>query len=356
MSTKSSLKATSVRRPLAYAKWALVLLTVFAVALPIVAQNGARLEAADTSDGSVQATGQTAPGISCPADYPNLVAGPWTAYPPPLSNALIWGWINEISAGFNLAEPVNGALQVWSVVGHPEAGCPGGSDPLCDPVAYPDQLNEHFNIFVDGAFKFYAGDPGDHQYVFHGNIPIGTVAAGAHTITFAHAGNDGGNVSGPSVGFIVGLCGASQDTGWDKSSLQFVGQCTGDCSQVSATVCNYGDRSMTGPSTWELFYAPSGNPKNGSMIASGTINPLAAGACQALSYDPGGISGNYMFKAYQRPGHPGTGELWSEACGLACAVAPAAAPQGDVQPQEQSDPVPAASNPGSGNPGKKKDK
>lgn len=111
--------------------------------------------------------------------------------------------------------------------------------------------------------------------------------------------------------------------GWDKSSLSFTAGCEGDCEQVRATVCNGADsRDMQGPSSWELYWSASGNPKNGSVIASGTINPLAAGACQTLTYNPAdnpnGASGNYMFKAYQRPGHPGKGELWSESCSVIC--------------------------------------
>jgi YqxM protein len=125
-----------------------------------------------------------------------------------------------------------------------------------------------------------------------------------------------------------GLCGCGvPDTDceveWDRSSLHFDGDCEGDCDEIAATVCNGADsEDMDGPSIWELYWAASGNPKNGVVIASGTIDPLAAGECQVLTYDPGdnsnGASGNYMFKAYQRPGHPGTTELWSEACELAC--------------------------------------
>ena len=74
---------------------------------------------------------------------------------------------------------------------------------------------------------------------------------------------------------------------------------------------------MAGSTRWELYWALSGNPKDGVIIASGSIGPLAAGACQTLTHAPSG-SGNYMFKAYQRPGHPGTGEIWSATCELVC--------------------------------------
>ena len=112
---------------------------------------------------------------------------------------------------------------------------------------------------------------------------------------------------------------------WDHSSLYFDEDygCQGDCTEISALVCNGQDsENMEGPTTWELYWIASGNPKDGTVIASGTIEPLDAGECQLLTYNPqdnpNGSSGNYMFKAYQRPGHPGTGELWSEACELEC--------------------------------------
>jgi YqxM protein len=112
---------------------------------------------------------------------------------------------------------------------------------------------------------------------------------------------------------------------WDHSSLYFDEDygCQGDCDEISVTVCNGDDsEDMEGTTTWELYWIASGNPKDGEVIASGTINALAQGECQVLTYDPGdnpnGPSGNYTFKGYQRPGHPGTGELWSEACELEC--------------------------------------
>ena len=67
-----------------------------------------------------------------------------------------------------------------------------------------------------------------------------------------------------------------QPSGWDKSSLSFKGSCTGDCKVVKAQVCNTGDRDMQGTSTWELYYAETGNPKNGTVIE--TIPALLASA------------------------------------------------------------------------------
>ena len=121
---------------------------------------------------------------------------------------------------------------------------------------------------------------------------------------------------------LLAACGGDE---WDRSSLYFGASCEGDCDEITATVCNGDDsEDMDGPSTWELYWIATGNPKDGVVIASGTIDALAAGECQVLTYDPGdnpnGASGNYMFKAYQRPGHRGTGELWSDACELDCPV------------------------------------
>jgi hypothetical protein len=109
---------------------------------------------------------------------------------------------------------------------------------------------------------------------------------------------------------------------------------------------------MKGSTAWQLYWAADGNPKSGFIITGGTIDKLLApGECEDLTYDPGdnamGVSGNYMFKAYQRLGHPGKGELWSEACEIQCLVAVKTAPSADTpsqgEPQEpqapQAEPV-----------------
>jgi len=107
-------------------------------------------------------------------------------------------------------------------------------------------------------------------------------------------------------------------TDWDKSSLVFTGACSGDCSELKAEICNSGE-DMDGPSTYEVWWAVSGNPKNGSSVYTGTVDALTHDECADLTYNPANQSGNYMFKAYQRPGHSGAGVLWSEECSIACA-------------------------------------
>jgi TasA anchoring/assembly protein len=103
------------------------------------------------------------------------------------------------------------------------------------------------------------------------------------------------------------------DDEWDRSSLEFQGEGY-DCvaGQLWAVVKNVNGGDMAGPSTWELWYHPTDGPKNGSMVAGPfTLDPLASGQGATLYIAPVMGTGHYMFKAYQRPGHPDGGELWS---------------------------------------------
>lgn len=98
---------------------------------------------------------------------------------------------------------------------------------------------------------------------------------------------------------------------WDKSSLAFIKQ-NSTPDYISATIENGKDSDdMKGTVTYEVYWAPKGNPKNGEIVYTGVVDELAAGESQLLTYIPSN-EGNYMFKAYQHPNHPGTGELWSE--------------------------------------------
>jgi hypothetical protein len=114
---------------------------------------------------------------------------------------------------------------------------------------------------------------------------------------------------------------------WDKSSLYFSGVCSGNCQQVKAKICNGEDsRDMKGPTSFQVYYAPKGNPKNGSIVASGIVPALKSGECTYLTYNPNNIAGNYMFRAEQRPGHPGTGVLWSTMCKVSSCQIPTTPP------------------------------
>ncbi|MFN7035251.1 MAG: hypothetical protein ACK4SN_02700 [Bellilinea sp.] len=136
------------------------------------------------------------------------------------------------------------------------------------------------------------------------------------------------------VGLLLGMfpqpVGATVAPEWDKSSLTFKGSCTGDCEAVKAKICNTGDRDMAGPSAYEVYWAASGNPKSGTLVATGTVPALKKNTCSYLTYDPktnpNGSAGNYMFKAYQRPGHPGAGVLWSDQCSVGQCSLPTATP------------------------------
>jgi YqxM protein len=101
---------------------------------------------------------------------------------------------------------------------------------------------------------------------------------------------------------------------WDKSSLVFVNQGS-DCEgsgNVWVTVKNSGSEAMAGPTLWELWYASSGSPKSGEVIATEEIPVLDVEQPYLISTAAISGSGTYMFKAYQRPGHPGAGVLWSD--------------------------------------------
>lgn len=127
---------------------------------------------------------------------------------------------------------------------------------------------------------------------------------------------------------LEALGGGHGDHGdWDKSSLSFVDE-DGTCELISAEVRNGRDsRDMRGSTTWELYWIASGNPKDGVVVASGTIPALDNGDSYTMSYNPAdnpnGPDGEYMFKAYQRPDHPGTGVLWSGSISLeGCVLEP----------------------------------
>lgn len=103
---------------------------------------------------------------------------------------------------------------------------------------------------------------------------------------------------------------------WDQSSLKFVAG--GDewdedgHLRIFGVVMNGDDsKPMQGVVNYELFFAEKGNAKSGTIIESGEIPALAPGETFTLYHKPT-ASGNYKFKAYQRPGHPGKGELWGD--------------------------------------------
>jgi YqxM protein len=103
---------------------------------------------------------------------------------------------------------------------------------------------------------------------------------------------------------------------WDRSSLKFENAAGFDCvAGFYNFLKNGGDQAMKGPSTFVLYYQATGSPtpnNPGMEIARGEISILKKGQSIKLSFLPQDkpSKGTYKFMAYQRPGHPGNGELW----------------------------------------------
>ncbi|WP_318243534.1 amyloid fiber anchoring/assembly protein TapA [Fictibacillus norfolkensis] len=109
---------------------------------------------------------------------------------------------------------------------------------------------------------------------------------------------------------------------WDKSSLLFLPntkQLTNknQCLPVKVTIKNGGDKDMHRSVNYEVWWAEKGNPKDGMKISSGEVKALKSGESLVLSLTPT-KNGIYKLKAFQRPGHPGKGELWSDEIAVNC--------------------------------------
>ncbi|WP_113928307.1 amyloid fiber anchoring/assembly protein TapA [Bacillus sp. P14.5] len=101
---------------------------------------------------------------------------------------------------------------------------------------------------------------------------------------------------------------------WDESSLKFLSKTSDkeNCLPITAAVENGKDSGdMQGPVKYEVYWIDKGNPQSGPLIEVGEIPPIKKGETFNLEYQPT-KNGNFMFKAYQRPMHPGKGVLWSE--------------------------------------------
>ncbi|RBW68312.1 hypothetical protein [Bacillus taeanensis] len=103
------------------------------------------------------------------------------------------------------------------------------------------------------------------------------------------------------------------ESAWDRSSLVFSEENINSDGIFSIVKNGEDSQAMQGEVIYEVFWAEKGNPKEGEIVDTGVIEELMPGETQVLTYTPEQLkSGNYMFKAYQRPNHPGKGELWSE--------------------------------------------
>jgi YqxM protein len=109
---------------------------------------------------------------------------------------------------------------------------------------------------------------------------------------------------------------------WDKSSLEFQNSVGYQCaSGFYSVIKNGGDKDMQGPTTFVLYFNGDKDPnKNnlGNEIGRGTVPGLKSGESFMLTYLPESIpsAGKYKFMVFQRPGHNGTGELWSDAISI----------------------------------------
>ncbi|WP_242637694.1 MULTISPECIES: amyloid fiber anchoring/assembly protein TapA [Bacillaceae] len=113
---------------------------------------------------------------------------------------------------------------------------------------------------------------------------------------------------------------------WDKSSLEFVNKekdqlfTTCEAVEISAAIKNSGN-DMKGQSQYEVFYNDRKNPKDGQKIGEGMVEALKSGETGTLKFSVD-KSGNYKFKALQRPGHANKydtrKELWSETITVKC--------------------------------------
>ncbi|MBS4197222.1 amyloid fiber anchoring/assembly protein TapA [Lederbergia citri] len=124
---------------------------------------------------------------------------------------------------------------------------------------------------------------------------------------------------------------------WDKSSLKFV-SAQYDGNEIFAIIKNIGS-DMKENGLYEIYFREKGNPKQGTVTTKIlTFKPLKKGEEIKLSFTPD-KTGNYMFKAYQPKGHPGTSELWSEAISVNLAKKKAESIDEQVEPEKQDETV-----------------
>lgn len=111
---------------------------------------------------------------------------------------------------------------------------------------------------------------------------------------------------------------------WDRSSLKFTSskdQLFESCTtkEISTMIVNSGN-DMNGPSQYEVYYIEKGNPKDGVKVGEGIIDPILASKSVVLKFSAN-KSGNYKFRAFQRPNHafkPERQDLWSETITITC--------------------------------------
>ena len=61
--------------------------------------------------------------------------------------------------------------------------------------------------------------------------------------------------------------------------LTFQGGCGGSCNKIAVQVCNYSGSNMVESVNYELYFAETGSPQDGTIIETGLIAPLPTGSC-----------------------------------------------------------------------------
>ncbi|MDX2141669.1 MAG: hypothetical protein SF123_26515, partial [Chloroflexota bacterium] len=132
------------------------------------------------------------PQLTCPAGY-----APVTTFSGEMYVDDVF-WETQDGYSFNLPQTSNINLQVASMVGHPDDGCPGSGAGTCNQ----GQLHEEFNILIEGSNVAFVPDHGEDRWqVF--SFDVGMFMAGMNDILFAHTRNPS---SPNSVSYITLLC------------------------------------------------------------------------------------------------------------------------------------------------------
>lgn len=171
--------------------------------------------------------------------------------------------------------------------------------------------DDHHSVSVSHCSSSTVSGNGSVTCTFSGTVD----ADETNTVTVQVSDDDGNAVSDSDTSTVT-----IDDGTWSKASLVFTGQgksCSAE--EVFATIKNGDDSgAMQRTTTYELWYNESGNPKDGTKIASGTIPALDPGETYRIEESASEGNGAYIFKAIQPVGHPGQREIWSEEISYDC--------------------------------------
>ncbi|MBI1729608.1 tandem-95 repeat protein [Candidatus Acetothermia bacterium] len=291
------------------ASTATVSITIGAVNHPPVAKSDSVTTNEDQSvtldvlanDSDPDGTNPTIASFTLPA-HGSLTCSATCTYTPSLNYNGSDSFNYTIKDAANATSSASVSITVISVNDPPVAKANG---PYACATGQSITLSSSGSSDVDGIIVSYVWSSGAT-----GQAPAyACQTAGTITITLTVTDNEGASGSASTT-----ITTTDPSTGWDRSSMQFSGLSGVSCSSpksVYATIMNGGDRAMNGSTGWELWYISTGNPKSGVMVGAGNVPALSSGGSYTISLSVT-ADGYYMFKAYQRPGHPGTGVLWSD--------------------------------------------